>query len=113
MYVCMYVCCVCVCYVCNLCLCMYVYVYLGSISSLMHISLNVIDMFCLHIFVYVLSSCQIDFIVSSNFAKKLTLYISLNVHWGLSDGMYPHVSCIRSIPAIPNNIVLSIVSILP
>ena len=38
--------------------------YLGSISSLIHISLNNIDMFCLHIFVYVLSCCQINFMVS-------------------------------------------------
>ena len=37
------------------CVCVCVCVYLGSISSLMHISLNNIDMFCLHIFVYVLS----------------------------------------------------------
>ena len=29
----------------------------------MHISLNNIEIFCLHIFVYVLSSCHIDFMV--------------------------------------------------
>ena len=51
---------VCVC----VCVCVHVRVcaYLGSISSLMHISLNNIDIFGLHIFVLVFSSCCIDFI---------------------------------------------------
>ena len=35
--------------------------YLGSISSLIYISLNKIDILCLHIFVYILSSCCVDF----------------------------------------------------
>ena len=39
---------------------------------LMHISLNNIDIFYLHIFVYVLSSCRIDFMVSGeNWLTKL------------------------------------------
>ena len=36
----------------------YIYIYLGSISLLMYISLNNIDMFCLHIFAYVLFQLQ-------------------------------------------------------
>ena len=43
------------------CVCVCVCVYLGSISSLLHISLNYVDFFCLQIFVYVFSGCRIDF----------------------------------------------------
>ena len=43
--------------------CMYVYVYLGSISSLMQISLNIIDILCLHIFFWIRSNSRITFIV--------------------------------------------------
>ena len=39
------------------------YVYFGSISSFIQISLNIIDIFCLHIFLLILSYCRIDFIV--------------------------------------------------
>ena len=35
----------------------------GSISSLIQISLNIIDIFCLHIFLLIFSSCPIYFIV--------------------------------------------------
>ena len=42
----------------------YIYIYRGSISSLMHISLNNIDMFWQPVLVYVLSSCPIDFMAS-------------------------------------------------
>ena len=42
---------------------MYVYVYLGSISSLMQISLNIIDILCLHIFFWIRSNSRITFIV--------------------------------------------------
>ena len=51
-----------------MCVCIYVCeracVYFGGISSLIHISLNNIDIFYLHIFVYILSICHVDFIVS-------------------------------------------------
>ena len=39
------------------------YVYLGSISSLMKISLNIIDILCLHIFFCIRSNSRITFIV--------------------------------------------------
>ena len=41
----------------------YIYVYLGSISSLMQISLNIIDILCLHIFFWIRSNSCITFIV--------------------------------------------------
>ena len=41
----------------------YIYVYLGSISLLMQISLNVIDILCLHIFFWIRSNSRITFIV--------------------------------------------------
>ena len=45
---------ICVCkYVCVY---TYIYVYLGSISSLMQISLNIIDILCLHIFFWIRSN---------------------------------------------------------
>ena len=44
-------------------MCVCVYVYLGSISSLMQISLNIIDILCLHIFFWIRSNSCITFIV--------------------------------------------------
>ena len=41
----------------------YIYVYFGRISSLIHISLNIIDIFCLHIFLLILLYCCIDLII--------------------------------------------------
>ena len=41
----------------------HMYVYLGSISSLMQISLNIIDILCLHIFFWIRSNSRITFIV--------------------------------------------------
>ena len=41
----------------------YIYVYLGSISSLMQISLNIIDILCLHIFFWIRLNSRITFIV--------------------------------------------------
>ena len=41
----------------------YIYVYLGSISSLMQISLNIIDILCLHILFWIRSNSRITFIV--------------------------------------------------
>ena len=41
-------------------ICVCVCVYLGSISSLIHIWLYFIDIFCLHIFLLILSSCCIS-----------------------------------------------------
>ena len=41
----------------------YIYIYIDSIYSLIQISLNIIDIFCLHIFLLILSYCRIDFIV--------------------------------------------------
>ena len=43
--------------------CIYIYVYLGSISSLMQISLNIIDILCLHILFWIRSNSRITFIV--------------------------------------------------
>ena len=40
-----------------------VYVYFGSISSLIQISFNILDIFCLHIFLLILSYCRSDFII--------------------------------------------------
>ena len=42
-------------------MCVCVCVCIGSISSLIHISLNIIEIFCLHIFLLILSYCRIDF----------------------------------------------------
>ena len=53
--------CVCVCVF--VCVCVCVCLYFGSISSLIQISLNIIDIFCLHIFLLILSYWRIDFIV--------------------------------------------------
>ena len=39
----------------------YIYIYFGSISSLIQILLNIIDIFCLKIFLLILSYCCIDF----------------------------------------------------
>ena len=44
-------------------ICVCVCVYLGSISSLMQISLNIIDILCLHIFFWIRSYSRITFIV--------------------------------------------------
>ena len=44
-----------------MCVCVCVF---GQHFFIMHISLNNMDIFCLHMFVFVLSSCRIDFIVS-------------------------------------------------
>ena len=41
----------------------YIYIYIGSISSLMQISLNIIDILCLHIFFWIRSNSRITFIV--------------------------------------------------
>ena len=49
--------CVCVC----VCVCV-----LGSISLLIYISLSNRDILCLHIFVYILSNCHIEFIIFTN-----------------------------------------------
>ena len=45
-------------------MCVCVWVYLGSISSLIHTCSDNIDILCLHIFVFILSSRHIDFMVS-------------------------------------------------
>ena len=45
------------------CVCVCVCVYFGSISSLIQMSLNIIDIFCLHIFFWIRSYCRIAFIV--------------------------------------------------
>ena len=41
----------------------YIYIGFGSISSLIQISLNIIDILCLHIFFWIRSYCCITFIV--------------------------------------------------
>ena len=41
----------------------YIYIYIGSISSLIQISLNIIDILCLHIFFWIRSNSRITFIV--------------------------------------------------
>ena len=40
-----------------------IYIYIGSISSLMQILLNIIDILCLHIFFWIRSNSRITFIV--------------------------------------------------
>ena len=40
------------------------YLYFGSISSLIQISLNIIDILCLHIFFWIRSNSRITFIVA-------------------------------------------------
>ena len=59
----------------------------------MHISLNYIEIFGLHIFVYVFWSCRIDFIVSGgNRLMKLPLIIGTQVlfarSWAIYRGVY-------------------------
>ena len=46
-----------------ICVYIYMYVYLCSISSLMQISLNIIDILCLHIFFWIRSNSRITFII--------------------------------------------------
>ena len=70
------------------CVCVCVCVYLGSISSLMQISLNIIDILCLHIFFRIRSNSRITFIVfsdnnniyvgltSTTLSRRLTMHIS-------------------------------------
>ena len=55
---------------------MCVCVYLGSISSLMQISLNIIDILCLHIFFWIRSNSRITFIV---FGGELIYVLSIVV----------------------------------
>ena len=78
--------CVCLC----VCVCVCVF---GQISSLMHISLNNKDIFCLLIFVYVLLSCCIDFMISGwNWYRKLPQLIGTLVFsvrsWATIRGVY-------------------------
>ena len=42
---------------------MRVCVYFSNISSLRHIYLNSIDVFCLHIFILICSSCRMDIVL--------------------------------------------------
>ena len=42
----------------------YIYIYMGSIYSWIHISLNNEDIFCLHIFIHILLSQRIDIMVA-------------------------------------------------
>ena len=44
-------------YIC-VCVYIYIYIYIGSISSLMQISLNIIDILCLHILFWIRSIAQ-------------------------------------------------------
>ena len=59
--------------------------YLWITITYMHISLNNIDMFCLHIFVYVLSSCWTDFAWWNSHTLLLPLYFLPNL--GPSSGV--------------------------
>ena len=54
------------------------YVYLGSISSLIQISLNIIDILCLHIFFWIRSNSRITFIncTSTTLSRRLTMHLS-------------------------------------
>ena len=84
--------CVCLCVCVCVCTCTNVCVYLGSISSLIYISLNNIDILCLEIFVYIPSSCRIDFMVSSgNWLIKLLKLISSQV---FSADLEPSSGCV-------------------
>ena len=73
-----YVCvCVCLC----VCVCVFVCVYLGSIFSLIHIWLNKVDILCLHIFVFILSSGRVDVMISDG--NWLTFYNELAPYYFL------------------------------
>ena len=57
----------------------YIYIYiLGSISSLMQISLNIIDILCQHIFFWIRSNSRITFIVfgRNTPSRRLTMHLS-------------------------------------
>ena len=54
------------------------YVYLGSISSLMQISLNILDILCLHIFFWIRSNSRITFIVFGGGEIDLCIVHSCN-----------------------------------
>ena len=60
------------------CIYIYIYIYIGSISSSIQISLILIDIFCLHIFLLILSYCRIDFIVLYNTIKSIRQYERIN-----------------------------------
>ena len=64
---------------CQIYIYIYIYVYLGSISSLMKISLNIIDILCLHILFWIRSNSRITFIVFGGnwFRYCPQLYVSL------------------------------------
>ena len=46
-----------------MCVCVCVCVCLSRISPFRHIYLNSVDMFCLHIFILIRSSCRMDVII--------------------------------------------------
>ena len=62
---------------------LYIYVYLGSISSLMQISLNIIDILCLHIFFWIRSNSRITFIVfvEELIFKPVLMYLNVFSYW--------------------------------
>ena len=55
----------------------YTYVYFGSISSLIQISLNIIDILCPHIFFWIRSNSRITFIVKRSFFQAAVTSILL------------------------------------
>ena len=81
--------CVCVCVCVRVCVCVCVCVYFGSISSLIQISLNIIDMFCLHILdPFVLPCCfyrirrELIYVLSIVVCIPSTFCLTLDHHWG-------------------------------
>ena len=52
------------------------YIYIGSISSLILIRLNVLDIFCLYIFLLILSNCRIDLMIfGGNWLINFPLFV--------------------------------------
>ena len=55
----------------------YIYIYIGSISSLIQISVNIIDILCLHIFFWIRSNSHITFIVFGGIIYVLSLVLCI------------------------------------
>ena len=57
----------------------YIYIYLGSISSLMQISLNIIDILCLHILFWIRSNSRITLVIRNNSSPSIGVLQKTNV----------------------------------
>ena len=71
----------------------YIYIYGGSISPLIHIWLNNIDILCLHIFVFIFFNCRIDFMVTGwnwliNFLWLIGSQVLSSWSWAIIRSVY-------------------------